>query len=230
MNSATTTNQPIVAELLELLESRPDLSNALKESIHKADRADVAGLPQYLDFLNEMVVLIPTDRNLNASVLKFYYLISLSPGGILRADKPFLEWTRKFATDWGAFLDTPASAAGIATFRTNPDYHMDEYLESPGGWRTFNQFFARQVRPGMRPVEYLHDDNALVSPADSVYQGRWPIAPHSKITVKGWKWSVLDLLEGSPYQDRFNGGTFMHSFLNINDYHRFHVPVGGVVK
>lgn len=22
----------------------------------------------------------------------------------------------------------------------------------------------------------------------------------------------------------------MHSFLNVNDYHRFHVPVGGVVK
>lgn len=229
MNTATAVNQPIVAELVALLGSRPDLAEALKESIQKADRPGVATLPEYLAFLNEMVVLIPTDRNLNAHILKFYYLINLSPGGILRADKPFLEWTRRFAEDWGAFLDTPESAAGIGSFKANPRYHIEDYHESPSGWLTFNQFFARQVRPGMRPVDDLRDDNVLVSPADSVYQGRWPIAAHSKITVKGWKWSVLELLAGSPYQDRFNGGTFTHSFLDVDDYHRFHVPVGGVV-
>ena len=225
----STTHQPIVGELLALLQSRPDLEEALKESILKADLPGIAALPQYLDFLNEMVVLIPTDRNLNAFILKFYYLISLSPQGLLRADKPFLGWTRKFAVDWGAFLDTTASAAGIATFRTNPSYHIEDYFESPSGWLTFNQFFARQVRPGARPVDDLHDDNVLVSPADSVFQGRWPVTPNSKITVKGWRWSVLELLSGSPYQERFNGGTFMHSFLNVNDYHRFHVPVGGTI-
>ena len=229
MNSASITHQPIVEELLALLQARPELEAALKQSILKADRPGIKTLPQYLDFLDKMVVLIPTERNLNAYILKFYYLINLSPGGILRADKPFLDWTRKFAVDWGAFLDTTASAAGIETFRTNPSYHFEDYFESPSGWLTFNQFFARQVRPGARPVDDLHDDNVLVSPADSVYQGRWPITPHSKITVKGWRWSVLELLAGSPYQDRFNGGTFMHSFLNVNDYHRFHVPVGGTI-
>ena len=229
MNTAMIKNQPIVLELVALLESRPDLSDALKESIRLAERSGVATLPQYLDFLNEMVVMIPTDRNLNAYILKFYYLINLSPGGILRADKGFLEWTRKFAVDWGAFLDTTPSAAGISSFRANPSYHIEQYHESPSGWQTFNQFFARQVRPGMRPVDDLHDDNTFVSPADSVYQGQWPITPHSKITVKGWKWSVLELLAGSPYQARFNGGTFTHSFLNVNDYHRFHVPIGGVI-
>jgi phosphatidylserine decarboxylase precursor len=225
-----TANQPIVAELTALLESRKDLEAALKESIRLADRPGIADLPQYLDFLNSMVVLIPTDRNLNSYILKFYYLLNLSPGGVLRADKTFLEWTRKFAVDWGAFLDTAPSAAGIASFRTNPAYHMADYHESPSGWMTFNQFFARQVRPGMRPVEDPRDDNVVVSPADSVYQGRWPISEHSRITVKGWKCSVLELLAGSPYQQRFNGGTFTHSFLNVNDYHRFHVPVGGTVK
>jgi len=229
MATPATAHQPIVDELLGLLASRPDLETALTESILKAEVPGVAGLPQYLDFLNEMVVLIPTDRNLNAYILKFYYLINLSPGGLLRADKPFLAWTRKFAVDWGAFLDTPASAAGIESFRTNPSYHIEEYHESPGGWLTFNQFFARQVRPGMRPVDDLHDDNVFVAPADSVYQGQWPITKPSEITVKGWKWSVLELLDGSPYQGRFDGGTFTHSFLNVNDYHRFHVPIGGVI-
>ena len=42
--------------------------------------------------------------------------------------------------------------------------------------------------------------------------------------------SIRQLLDGSPYQDAFKGGTYTHSFLYVNDYHRYHVPVGGVVK
>ena len=47
--------------------------------------------------------------------------------------------------------------------------------------------------------------------------------------MKGLEWSVLELLEGSPYRDRFKGGVFAHAFLNVFDYHRLHVPVGGRV-
>jgi phosphatidylserine decarboxylase len=223
-------HQPIVEELIALLKSRQDLADALKESIRKADRPDVVTLPQYYDFLNEMVTLIPTDRNLNPFVLKFYYLIDLSPGDVLQADASFQQWTRKFAEDWGAFLDTPESARGIKGFFSNPSYHIEDYFVAPSGWLTFNQFFARQVRPGKRPVDGLCDDRVIVSPADSVFQGQWLIKGDSKITVKGLTWSVLELLDGSPYQDKFRGGVFTHSFLNVNDYHWYHVPVGGVVK
>ena len=223
-------HQPIVAELVVLLDARPALADALKESIRKAALDDIATLLDYLDFLNRMVVLIPTDRNLNPFIYKFYYLIGLAPEGVLEADAPFQRWSRKFARDWGAFLDTTASAAGIASFFTNPAYHMDDYCVPPSGWLTFNQFFARQVKPGKRPVDGPRDDGVVVSPADSVYQGQWPILDDSKITAKGLTSSVLALLDGSPYQARFRNGVFTHSFLNVNDYHRFHVPVGGVVK
>ncbi|MFH1628274.1 MAG: phosphatidylserine decarboxylase, partial [Pseudomonadota bacterium] len=51
-----------------------------------------------------------------------------------------------------------------------------------------------------------------------------------EITVKGLKWSLHELLDGSPFQDRFKGGTYIHMFLNVNDYHRYHVPVRGIVR
>jgi len=225
-----TKHQPIVGELIALLKSRPDLAAALRESIRRASRPDLATLPQYYDFLNEMVTLIPTERNLNPVVLKFYYLIDLSPDDILKADASFQQWVRKFAEDWGAFLDTTESAQGIRSFFSDPSFHIGDYFTAPSGWLTFNQFFARQVRPGRRPVDGLCDDRIIVSPADSVYQGQWPIKDDSTITVKGLTWSVIDLLDGSPYQDTFRGGVFTHSFLDINDYHWYHVPVGGVVK
>jgi phosphatidylserine decarboxylase len=223
-------HQPIVAKLIALLESRPDLVHALKESIRKANRPGIATLPQYYDFLDRMVTLIPTDRNLNPVLVKFYYLIDLSPEHVLQTDASFQRWSRKFAEDWGAFLDTTESARGIKSFFSNPGYHIEDYCVTPSGWLTFNQFFARQVRPGKRPVDGLCDDRVIVSPADSVFQGKWPIKNDSKITAKGMTWSVIELLDGSPYQDRFRGGVFTHSFLNVNDYHRYHVPAGGVVK
>ncbi len=228
--TARAEQQPIVGELIELLKSRPDLAQALEQSISKAACPDVATLAQYNDFLNGMVTLIPTDRNLNHLLLKFYYLIDLSPHKLLQTDASFQQWSCKFARDWGTFLDTTASASGITSFYTNPGYHIDDYCEAPSGWLTFNQFFARQARPGKRPVDSLCDDSVIVAPADSVFKGHWQIENDSKITVKGLTWSVIDLLEGSPYQNKFRGGVFTHSFLDVNDYHRFHVPVRGVVK
>jgi len=223
-------SQPIVEALIALLRSRPDLANALEASIRRANRPDVTTLAQYYEFLNAMVTLIPTDRNLNAFVLKFYYLIAQSPGGLLQSDASFQDWTRTFAEDWGAFLDTPESAREIASFYSDPRYHIGDYYVAPSGWLTFNQFFARRVRPGKRRVDGRCDEHTVVSPADSVYQGQWPINSDAKITVKGLTWSVIDLLAGSPDQHRFRGGVFTHSFLNVNDYHWFHTPVGGVVR
>jgi phosphatidylserine decarboxylase len=60
--------------------------------------------------------------------------------------------------------------------------------------------------------------------------GHWPITEDSNITLKGVNWAVADLLDSSPYKDAFKGGIYMHSFLYIDDYHRYHVPVGGTVK
>ena len=34
----------------------------------------------------------------------------------------------------------------------------------------------------------------------------------------------------SRYQGAFAGGTFTHLFLDVGDYHRYHFPLGGVVK
>jgi hypothetical protein len=70
----------------------------------------------------------------------------------------------------------------------------------------------------------------VVSPADAIFKGHWPIDEQSEIEVKGVKWSIHDLLDGSPYQDAFKGGIYTHSFLYVNDYHRYHVPVGGAIK
>jgi len=228
--NANMKHQPIVEELIRILEVKPELKEALQESIAKAERLDAPTLRAYYQFLDEMVVMIPTERNLLPKLLEFYYLIDQSPEGKLQKDDLFQQWTLQFAEDWGSFLDTTESAKGLETFYTDPIYHIDDYMKAPSGWLTYNQFFARHVKPGKRPIDGLCDDSVIVSPADSVFQGQWKIDEDSQITAKGLKWSVHKLLDGSPFQDRFKGGTFIHMFLNVNDYHRYHVSVRGIVR
>ena len=223
-------HEPIVEELIRILEVKPELKEALEESISKAERLDAPTLTAYYQFLDEMVTMIPTDRNLLPKCLEFYYLIDQSPQGELQKDDLFQQWTLKFIRDWGSFLDTAESAEGLETLYTDPIYQIDDYFRGPSGWLTFNQFFARQVRPGKRPIDGLCNDSVIVSAADSVFHGQWEIDEDSQITVKGLEWSVHELLDGSPFQDRFKEGIYMHSYLSAHDYHRFHVPVRGVVR
>lgn len=98
-----------------------------------------------------------------------------------------------------------------------------------GGWKTFNQFFARSVKPGFRPIAAINDDHIITSPADSTNDGQWEVNSDSQVNIKGLEWSIEELLEGSKYKDDFKGGIWIHQFLNTVDYHRQHAPVGGKV-
>jgi phosphatidylserine decarboxylase len=108
---------------------------------------------------------------------------------------------KKLIEAWGQFLDTPASASGIPSFVARPNYNIGDYFVAPSGWLTFNQFFAREVKPGKRPIAEPRNDKVIVSPVDATFAGKWDIDANSKVTVKGISWPVAKLLGGSPYQN-----------------------------
>jgi phosphatidylserine decarboxylase len=221
---------PVVRNLAALLEARPDLRAALTEAIDSARVQGIESLEAFHEHVHELVTWIPVEREIVPKVLSLHYVINQAPDDALNRDEAFSAWLHGVAEAWGAFLDSPASAAGIASFTSVPDYRADDYVPGPSGWLTFNQFFARQIRPGKRPIADPQNDAVVVSPADAVFMGAWPIDEASTITVKGAEWRIADLLEGGPYATAFANGIYMHSFLRPHDYHRFHVPVGGEVR
>lgn len=225
-----TRHAAVVGDLMGLLQGRPALRAALERAIARADLEGLRDMDSFLTSLDDLVRFIPNERELTPRVLKFYYIVNQAPEDQLNRDESFSTWMKKFAQAWGSFLDTPESASGIGSFMKQPNYHIDDYFVGPSGWLTFNQFFAREVKPGKRPVAEPRNDKVIVSPADSVFAGKWDIGAESRVTVKGVTWEVSRLLDGSPYQASFANGVFTHSFLNVDDYHRYHVPVAGEIK
>jgi len=222
--------QKPVANLANLLLNRSELRDALTQSLQNANRPGIKTIDDFFNFLQDILTHTPTEKELMPSVREFYYLISHSPDNILRKDKDFNSWILQFVNSRGEFLDTPESAVFIKTFLENPEYKAGDYIKGPSGWQTFNQFLARQMKPGRRPVEAPCDNYIVVSPVDGEYKGQWPIEKDSTITVKGQTYSIKNLIAGSAYREKFRKGLFTHIFLSITDYHRYHLPVGGVVR
>ena len=236
----------VVQELREILEENESWSMMLEDSIQEATKkgrdlrvrnADKwpSTLIEYFAYLRDLCHWRPIEtypREIFDRLATFYWLLDQPSGRELQKSEEFNKWMRDFANSWGDYLNTTDSIdeETIKTFQADPDFNLDEYQVMPSGWLTFNQFFAREMKPGLRPVAGMFQDSIITSPADSTFKEKFHITPKSEIVVKHThKYRVQDLLEGSPFKERFHGGVFMHAFLGPKDYHRFHAPVRGTV-
>ena len=158
--------------------------------------------------------------------------------------EPMRSWFVRFLSDSGRYLSTEASWNDqyLALARAHADFHLtDGTYESPENWRSFNDFFARRLSsPSVRPIAAPGDGLAVVSPADSVTQGVWPIGADGRVITgddgagvpvkTGTLTDVAALLGPSRYARSFAGGAMTHVLLDVYDYHRFHFPVSGTVR
>ncbi|MHA7773715.1 phosphatidylserine decarboxylase [Roseibium sp. M-1] len=178
-------------------------------------------------------------------------------GQIQFENDAFSEWMREIAVEWGKYLETPASAVHVPDFTSDPNFG-NWYCPPEGGYQTFQDFFVRELCPaqfptGSRPVEGYGDPATVVSIGDSNSAGWWPISTNGKLVttydgvaqsgevIKGQLYSdVFEFISGKDGEkvietfgsldpELFKGGTWTHQFLNVNNYHRLHVPVAGKI-
>jgi phosphatidylserine decarboxylase len=99
--------------------------------------------------------------------------------------------------------------------------------ESPGldAYRTFGEFFARPLRPGLRPI--AAGDDVLVSPVDATVSEAGLSAGGRLVQAKGIDYSLAALVADDALAARLTGGSFATLYLSPRDYHRIHFPLGG---
>ncbi|PGH23110.1 phosphatidylserine decarboxylase [Polytolypa hystricis UAMH7299] len=132
----------------------------------------------------------------------------------------------------GKKYDDPDSASQIDAFIAFHQLDMSEVLLPLDQFKTFNEFFYRALKPDARPVSAPNNPKIIVSPADcrSVVFDRIDVA--TRVWVKGREFSIERLL-GKAYPEdvhRYSSGGALGVFrLAPQDYHRFHMPVDGVM-
>ncbi|CEJ57426.1 Putative Phosphatidylserine decarboxylase [Penicillium brasilianum] len=138
---------------------------------------------------------------------------------------------RSLSIKQGRKYDDPASASQIKDFINFHRLDMSEVLLPLEKFRNFNEFFYRALKPGARPCSAPDEPKIVVSPADcrSVVFDRMSEA--TSIWVKGREFSVERLLGNAYPEDaaRYKNGALGVFRLAPQDYHRFHIPVDGVM-
>lgn len=118
----------------------------------------------------------------------------------------------------------------IKIFLSNYRVEMSEAVQSnPLAYESFNAFFTRALKPGVRPVD--GDALSVVSPVDGTVSQCGPINGDLLIQAKGHDYSLLALLGGdAQLAARYRGGRFACIYLAPYNYHRMHMPLKGRVR
>jgi len=118
----------------------------------------------------------------------------------------------------------------LRIFLSNYRVNMTEAVQpDPFAYRSFNDFFTRALRPGVRPI--AAETDVVVSPVDGTVSQRGPIEDDLLLQAKGHHYSLLDLLAGdAEAAATYRGGSFACIYLAPYNYHRIHMPYAGTAR
>lgn len=176
-----------------------------------------------IQFFNRSKGTVETERVYGENWLKLIY------------DNPFgklLLWAAVkkswFSRWYGWRMSQPASKARIRPFIRKYKLDEEEFDSDPEGFRSFNEFFSRKLKPDARPIEQA---NAVaVFPADGRHLGVQDLSANLGFYVKGQKFDLPKLFQSDELAGRFRKGSLIISRLCPVDYHRFHAPVSGKIS
>ena len=143
------------------------------------------------------------------------------------------ELLREQSVRMGREYDDPKSVDHIQPFIESFDLQgtLGQLREpDPSKYGTFNEFFARELRPDARPVDEPADDRVVSSVADCRTTAYPTVDLATKYWIKGFGFSLERLLGDADLAKTFDGGSLVIARLAPQDYHRWHSPVDGTIE
>ncbi|MEE2023982.1 MULTISPECIES: archaetidylserine decarboxylase [Alkalimonas] len=102
-------------------------------------------------------------------------------------------------------------------------------FEQAREYRSFNEFFTRPLKDGIRPLADAAD--IIAHPVDGTISQLGPITDGKLVQAKNHDYSLQSLLGGEAETAApFLGGLFATIYLAPKDYHRIHMPVSGTLR
>jgi phosphatidylserine decarboxylase len=151
---------------------------------------------------------------------------------------------KKILNAWARFLSSEDSACvlndhprkgwfGADARKAMPGFERD-YICDPNqphwGFRSWDDFFTREIRRGARPVAHEGDDTVIVNACESApYRIARRVNYRDTFWIKSQPYSLVHMLAGDEYAPLFTGGTIYQAYLSPLSYHRWHSPVSGTI-
>ena len=129
---------------------------------------------------------------------------------------------------YGSYCDLSLSAKKIPSFVTDLDIDMSIYKKNLDEFTSFNDFFTRELKS--QYLNFNSENKYLTSPCQSRVLAYTNINNSSILNIKGFNYSLNDLLQDEETSSNYECGTCMIFRLCPTDYHRFHFIDSGICE
>lgn len=248
---------PAMKELMRELEaivSNPVVEAAYNDAIARVAPFIEEGSPNpwvgqsihyFVDYFRDWFTFLPEPTGGLGKIVPFtwFYLNNPTAAAFLNTFKSkshgatkytteIFDWTVKFIMERGRFMDSPESLLFIKEWTHDPTTHIEDFIVPAGGFKSFNEFFTRELNLSRnpRPIAAPDDDSVVTATADSEINFILSdLTLTQELDVKSRQLNVLQLLNNSQYARFFEGGTAISCVLMPQSYHHFHAPVTGTI-
>lgn len=196
------------------------------------------------NFFMEWLEYTPVPKNPGKYIMRWDYLANTLPGLVLIEKEGFKNWFREFLNFHGDWINSTSSTDTLEAWMkyggtTGHPFNIKNYQVPEGGFKSFNQFFLRNLKEGQRPlcmaepkgdvvaapcdggIFYLHKESTDGTVVDNT---------KTKYHLPGKSNDHISLNGAIPgYDQFFKGGPLLDILLWFTDYHHFHAPVSGKV-
>ncbi|HYP50303.1 MAG TPA: phosphatidylserine decarboxylase family protein [Pyrinomonadaceae bacterium] len=238
-----------VEDLARLIELNGIVRMYVEEMIEQQpkEHRTVTSVEDMLEMLNEIVTTAPL-YNPNPNKLNnfpvsslFTYMMMTPAGEAAFRNEAFNAAIAAVLGEWCDFLDSKKSLyvlnEGVDGWLSQSAYWYNKLYEFEydkrkphWGFKSFNDYFHRQIKPENRPIAEPDNPKVVVSANDGkVYNIASNVQPTDKFWLKAQPYSLVNMLADN-YVERFVGGTVFQSFLSGADYHRWRAPVAGTIR
>jgi phosphatidylserine decarboxylase len=138
------------------------------------------------------------------------------------------EQFKKLLNEWGVFLKSADSATVLNDTSSGwfgPDalakmpHFAEDFVCDPArphyGFTSWDDFFTRQFRAGVRPVAWPADPDVIANACESApYRVSRNVKRYDRFWIKGQPYSVAHMLAHDPWTGQFTGGTIYQAFLS----------------
>ncbi|HTS25709.1 MAG TPA: phosphatidylserine decarboxylase family protein [Bryobacteraceae bacterium] len=252
---------PVIQEFQSFIENNPDIYMLFSEMFTQVPRKppynrNPAGGPQVrhyqhmLQLLNAIMTKAP-DFNKTGLVgfpinAIFDWSMGTTSGFAAFLNGHVNRQLKTVLDEWARFLASPDSTYVLNTNPTKgwfgreamqamPDFDQEFECDPDQphhGFKSWDDFFTREFRPGQRPIASPDDGAVIVNACESApYKLAHQVKLHDRFWIKAQPYSLAHMLANDAFTDKFVGGTIYQAFLSALSYHRWHSPVSGrVVK
>lgn len=125
-----------------------------------------------------------------------------------------------FSKVYGKYCDSNLSKNKISSFINDFDIDMSICKNNLNDFRSFNDFFIRELNDNARPIDM--DTDKLISPGDGRLFAYTDISVNDLVQVKDITYSLAELIQDNDIANEYEGGVCLILRLCPTDYHRFH--------